>query len=278
MVGKNHGGGEMRSGDGAQKGATEVEVLKVSGGGRIRLVKVSRITMNSIGAGDGFDTHRGSQRACLLMRAETCITPSLRPRPHLPGHEEELATATVDDARVKSPREGMSDGFAPILERNISALLARRRVEERRRSIDERIAAAIARFTGSMRFVYVHLVFFGAWIVINLRWTPLPPFDPTFVVLAMVASVEAIFLSTFVLITQNRIAAEADRRADLDLQISLLAEHEITRLVQIVSEIGKRIGVQGSGDPELEPLKHDVSPEEVLDRLDDLEKDGKSTP
>jgi uncharacterized membrane protein len=78
-------------------------------------------------------------------------------------------------------------------------------------------------------FICVHAVIFGGWIVVNLGWTPLPPFDPSFVVLAMVASVEAIFLSTFVLIMQNRLAALADERAELDLQISLLAEHEITR-------------------------------------------------
>ena len=80
-----------------------------------------------------------------------------------------------------------------------------------------------------MRFVYLHLALFGGWIIVNLGLIPgLRPFDPSFVVLAMVASVEAIFLSTFVLISQNRMAAAADRRADLDLQVSLLAEHEIT--------------------------------------------------
>lgn len=92
----------------------------------------------------------------------------------------------------------------------------------------------------------------------------------------MVASVEAIFLSTFVLITQNRLAAEADRRADLDLQISLLAEHEITRLIELVSEIGKRLGVPISRDPKLELLKRDVAPEDVLDRLDAARRDQTS--
>lgn len=60
---------------------------------------------------------------------------------------------------------------------------------------------------------------FGLWI--NVGGTPLPPFDSTFVILAMFASVEAIFLSTFVLITQNRMAAQADSRADLELHVSL---------------------------------------------------------
>ena len=63
------------------------------------------------------------------------------------------------------------------------------------------------------------MVTFGLWIVIDVGGTPLPPFDSTFVILAMFASVEAIFLSTFVLITQNRMAAQADSRADLELHL-----------------------------------------------------------
>lgn len=150
-------------------------------------------------------------------------------------------------------------------------MLARRKAEEACSGTDEKVVAAVARFTGSMPFVYVHFAIFGAWIAINLGWTPLPEFDPSFVVLAMVASVEAIFLSTFVLITQNGIAREADRRADLDLQISLLAEHEFTRLVQLVAAIAERVGGPGARDPNLEPLKKDVQPEQVLDRIDATE-------
>ena len=89
-----------------------------------------------------------------------------------------------------------------------------------------------------MGFVYLHLSVFGVWILINLGLVPgLGLFDPSFVILAMVASVEAIFLSTFVLISQNRMAASDAKRAELDLQISLLAEHEITKLVALVSAI-----------------------------------------
>src|SRR3712207_1864531 len=129
------------------------------------------------------------------------------------------------------------------LQRNIAALERRRRDEAARAGLDERIAAAISRFTGSLPFVYLHLVLYGFWIVANIGWTPLEPWDPTFVVLAMIASVEAIFLSTFVLITQNRMAAAADKRAELDLQISLLAEHEVTRIVSLVSAIAARLGI-----------------------------------
>jgi uncharacterized membrane protein len=159
-----------------------------------------------------------------------------------------------------------------VVERNIEALLERRRQEEERKGREERIADSVTRFTGSMRFVYIHLVLYGLWIVINLGWLGLPRFDPTFVVLAMVASVEAIFLSTFVLITQNRMQALADKRADLDLQISLLAEHEVTRLIWLVTAMARRMGIAESHDPELLELAKDVAPERVLEEIEANER------
>ena len=80
-------------------------------------------------------------------------------------------------------------GLSPVLERNIRTLQERRRRQEREASPQARIADAITRFTGSMRFVYLHLAFFGFWIVANLGWIPaVPGWDPSFVVLAMIAS------------------------------------------------------------------------------------------
>jgi uncharacterized membrane protein len=159
--------------------------------------------------------------------------------------------------------------MSSALERNIQALQVRRQREEVQATLEERIAAAITRFTGSMRFVYLHLAFFGFWIVANLGWVPgVPSWDPSFVVLAMMASVEAIFLSTFVLISQNRMSAAADKRADLDLQISLLAEHEVTKLVTLVSAIADHMGVETRIDAELDEIKRDVAPEAVLDELE----------
>ena len=163
-------------------------------------------------------------------------------------------------------------GLSPVLERNILALQLRRQRQEKEAALEERLADAITRFTGSMQFVYLHLVVFGFWIVANLGWVPgVPAWDPSFVVLAMVASVEAIFLSTFVLISQNRMAAAADERADLDLQISLLAEHEVTRLVTLVSGIADRMGVKTEADADLEEITRDVAPEAVLDQLEAAE-------
>jgi uncharacterized membrane protein len=163
-------------------------------------------------------------------------------------------------------------GLSPVLERNIRALQLRRQREENEATAEERVAEAITWFTGSMRFVYLHLAFFGFWLVANLGWVPaVPAWDPSFVVLAMVASVEAIFLSTFVLISQNRMAAAADKRADLDLQVSLLAEHEVTRLVTLVSGIADRMEVKTEADADVEEITRDVAPEAVLDELEATE-------
>ncbi len=148
---------------------------------------------------------------------------------------------------------------------NIAALADRARAERRAAPLPARIADRITRFTGSMTFVAIHLTIYGLWIVANLGWIPgIPRFDPTFVILASEASVEAIFLSTFVLISQNRMAEQADRRADLDLHINLLAEHELTRLAALVGRIAQRLDVPVE-DREIET---DVEPERVLDALE----------
>ena len=103
----------------------------------------------------------------------------------------------------------------------------------------------------------------------------IPQFDPSFVILAMAASVEAIFLSTFVLISQNQMAAAADKRAELDLQISLLAEHETTKLVALVSAIAERMDVRTEVDSEVQELTQDVAPELVLDEIEERSRNGR---
>jgi uncharacterized membrane protein len=160
-------------------------------------------------------------------------------------------------------------GLGPVLDRNIKALRERRLREERRASMQEFIADAVTRFTGSMLFVYIHILAFGFWIVANLHWIPaIPAWDETFVVLAMVASVEAIFLSTFVLITQNRMGASSDKRADLDLQISLLTEHELTKIARLIAQMAKQMGVKAHVDQELAEVERDVAPDAVLDEIE----------
>ncbi|MDQ4134846.1 MAG: DUF1003 domain-containing protein [Pseudomonadota bacterium] len=174
-------------------------------------------------------------------------------------------------SKAKSPTRPSPKppGLTSVLERNIQSLSDRRRREEEQATAQERLAETITRFTGSMIFVYIHLAMFGFWIVANLGWVPgVPKWDESFVVLAMWASVEAIFLSTFVLISQNRMQAAADKRADLDLQISLLAEHEITKLATLMAAIADRLDVRTDVDSELEEIQQNVAPEAVLDEIE----------
>lgn len=161
-----------------------------------------------------------------------------------------------------------SSEMAQIVERNINALLDRRKLEEKRKTTEEKIADGVTRFTGSMLFVYIHLVLFGLWIFWNLGWLGLKPFDPSFVVLAMFASVEAIFLSTFVLISQNRMNVQADKRAELDLQISLLTEHEVTRLITMVRAMAKKMDIPDAYDAAIDELERNVEPEKVMDTME----------
>ena len=111
-------------------------------------------------------------------------------------------------------------------------------------TVEERLADWITAFAGSLRFVYLHTAWFGLWIIINLGLVAavvgglIQPFDPfPFGLLTMIVSLEAIFLSTFVMISQNRQAAIADHRAELDYQVNVQAEAEIAKLLVLVEAL-----------------------------------------
>jgi uncharacterized membrane protein len=193
---------------------------------------------------------------------------ALTPGTLLASNKEQSAPQRDWDADA----EPSAPGLNWVLERNIEALMERRREEAAAATRHERFATAITRFTGSMVFVYVHLAIFGFWIGANIWGLPgIRRFDPSLTYLATTASLEAIFLATFVLITQNRMSAAADRRADLHVQMTLLVEHELTRLMAIVSAVAQKLDVTTSVDSEVEELKQDVTAEAVLDKLQSAE-------
>jgi uncharacterized membrane protein len=163
--------------------------------------------------------------------------------------------------------------LADVIERNIATMLRLREHTLRRRPLQTKIADSITWFSGKMLFVYLHVVWFGAWILINARLLPpLPPFDPfPYGLLTMIVSLEAIFLSTFVLISQNRLSVEADRRADLDLHIGLLTEHEVTRVLQMLDAVHRKLGIEVEGDSELVQLEMETRPEDVLAEIHRLQ-------
>lgn len=170
---------------------------------------------------------------------------------------------------MQDSSKGQPPQFTQVLARNIRTLVEIRKGVEQRKGWQDRLADSVTRFAGSMAFVWIHAALFGGWVIANLGWIPLvSPWDPSFVVLAMLASVEAIFLSTFVLISQNRMMAESEKRAELDLQISLLAEHEVTQMVELLDGIAKKLQVEQRPDPEIEESKQDVDPAAVMKAIE----------
>jgi len=141
------------------------------------------------------------------------------------------------------------DQTSDAIRRNIEAVAKLEESSIRNRSAGDKIADWIGGFSGSITFVLLHAIIYGLWILVNLNMVPgIKPFDRfPFLLLSVVVSVEAIFLSTFVLMKQNRMSKRADQRAHLDLQINLLSEREMTMVLQLLQQISHRLGVGASG-------------------------------
>jgi uncharacterized membrane protein len=123
-----------------------------------------------------------------------------------------------------------------------------------------------------MVFVYVDIAWFGLWILLNTGQLRVPVFDPfPYGLLTMVVSLEAIFLSTFVLISQNRQGEETERRADLDLHIGLLTEYELTRVLQMLDAIQDKPGIVDHENSEPADLEMETRPEDVLAKVHRLQ-------
>ena len=168
-----------------------------------------------------------------------------------------------------------------IVRKNTAAIAEMQRKVTAARSLAGRIADAITDFTGSMAFVYLHVVWFGFWILLNIGLVHVPhvsEFDPfPFGLLTMIVSLEAIFLSTFVLISQNRLAQAAEKRAELDLQVNLLAEQKATKVLEMLDQITVQLDQVSNRfnyrrDPEVEALKVSPEPQEVLQVMEETVK------
>jgi uncharacterized membrane protein len=125
------------------------------------------------------------------------------------------------------------------------------------RTWDEIVADFITGWSGTLALVVFHLVWFVGWLLINTdHFFGVPVFDPfPFGLLTMIVSLEAIFLSLFVLISQNRESEVSDTRSEVDFQVNLHSEYEITKLINMVSDICEKLGIEYKEDKELEGLK-----------------------
>lgn len=158
-----------------------------------------------------------------------------------------------------------------LTEHNVVTVSRLEEAAQEQRTRGDQIADTITTFCGSIAFVWVHVIWFGGWIGLNVLLPKKLHFDPyPFSFLTLVVSLEAIFLSTFILISQNRDAAIADRRNNLDLQVNLLAEQENTKMMEMLEAIARKVGADIKGDPSLNVLKAAKDPEKLIEQIDEI--------
>lgn len=168
--------------------------------------------------------------------------------------------------------ENDNPALSKVIERNIRTIIDLRKKAMKERTLQDRIADAVTSFSGRTVFAYVHIIWFAIWILLNSGFGGLAPFDPfPYGLLTMIVSLEAIFLATFILISQNREDEENDRRADLALHIGLLNEHEVTRALQMLDAIQEKLGIVDHENSELADLEMETKPEDVLAEIERLQ-------
>ncbi len=185
-----------------------------------------------------------------------------------------MKARTSSPSRVKARSNGVSkNGSADDLtKRNVEIIKKLEEAAKKERTKSDLVAEAIANFCGSMTFVWVHVAWFGLWVLVNTipGIRHIDPFPFTF--LTLVVSLEAIFLSTFILISQNHDAKISERRNHLDLQINLLSEQENTRMISMLKAIAEKVGCEVPHDPEVESLSEETDPGRVAAQIEQREE------
>jgi uncharacterized membrane protein len=168
-----------------------------------------------------------------------------------------------------------------VIQRNIRKIIQVRRKSVCEQGFQNRIANAMTAYSGSMLFFYVHIAWFSLWFLLNTGHLGITPFDPyPYGFLTMVVSLEAIFLATFVLISQNLLAKESERLTDLSLHTGLLTEHELTRVLQMLRAIQNKIGISNDEESDLSDadLEMETNPEDVLAEIERLQRRADDVP
>lgn len=148
-----------------------------------------------------------------------------------------------------------------VLRHTMRALKA---VHSARRSRMQRIADTLSRWAASTPFFFFHVGWFTLWVAWNVGALGLEPFDPfPFGLLTMVVSLEAIFLSVFVLMTQGREAGVAELREELMLQVNMRMEAEVTKTLQLVTGLYTRLGQTIAEDADLQEMLQPLDTEEI---------------
>ncbi len=176
-------------------------------------------------------------------------------------------------AAGKHHGEPLSDDRSSTLDENVQAIKRWERTILLARSKAEQVSDWIAYTAGSGPVLVLHVVWFGVWVTVNAGALPgIRPFDPfPFPFLTTTIALEAIFLSLFVLASQNRLARQADKRSHLDLQIDLLAEREMTAVLQLLQDIARHLEVHTTVTAEqLRDLMKETDLRRLTDRMEEL--------
>ena len=181
---------------------------------------------------------------------------------------------------MSSPKhERHTSSISRAMEQNLRAIKDWEQSALHSRSPAERVSEWITSTAGRGPVLFVHLMWFVGWTAVNLDLVPaVRPFDPfPFPLLTSIVSLEAIFLALFVLSSQNRLATQADKRAHLDLQVDLLAEREMTAVLQLLQDIATHLGVDPAvTSPRIEELAQETDVHQLTSKLDDeLPPNGK---
>lgn len=179
------------------------------------------------------------------------------------------ATSTENRRGKQAPKPASVE---ELTQRNVEAVLSLEEATKGQRSASDRVAEGIAQFCGSMTFVWVHVLWFGGWILLNVipGIKHIDPFPFTF--LTLVVSLEAIFLSTFILISQNHDTKLSERRNQLDLQINLLSEQENTAMLNLLRSIAEKVGADCGDHEQLEQLQQQTQPEKLAEQIENRER------
>jgi len=136
---------------------------------------------------------------------------------------------------------------------------------DRKRSVSEKFADWLTSTFGTIFFLAINIVFFAIWITINTgRFPEFPIFDPfPFILLTMVVSLEAIALAVIVLISQNRSGKIAELREEIDYQLGIISEQEITKVLYILAKIAEKNGIDLSKDLVLQEMLRPTNPDQI---------------
>jgi len=174
----------------------------------------------------------------------------------------------VNGSKTLSALKNHSRNQSELTHRNIEAINSLAKESLARRTRAECVGDYIADTAGRLWFINLHVIWFGVWILFNNLAPPPLVFDPyPFQLLTMVVSLEAIFLTLFVLMSQNRSTLQADQRNQLDLQINLLSEHENTKMLQMLKALCAHHGLSVGNDPEVAELATRTDPRELVDDI-----------